>query len=220
MNSLGALIMDCRAIEGEDRLILYGWAAQLEEGNDMLYCSKETVAGFLGLSVRTIQRRTKALVKLRLMIDTGERKQWRFGWTPVYTINVPMIVELSEARPDRLSPPDKLSARQIVAQGSNGLSGVRFPARFPSSSVAVAEATGLQPVGGEPLPKSKDEGQTENRRTNPNPKTCPRCGLPWTRDKNHVCSGLKDEFGDLMDHGHEVSEAIRRHAPLDNWNEL
>jgi hypothetical protein len=198
MTELGAMLMDCRAIEGEDRLILYGWAAQLEEGNDTLYCSKETVADFLGLTVRTIQRRTKALVKLGLMIDTGECKQWRFGWTPVYTINVPMIVELSEAQPDNLSPPDKMSPRQIVTQGSNGLSGVRFTASSPADAEATSTTTthgggtGFQPVGVSAPPQSKEVNlRPENLRTNPNTKTnnktCKKCSGVLVRDKNHAC---------------------------------
>jgi hypothetical protein len=198
MTELGAMLMDCRAIEGEDRLILYAWAAQIEEGNDMLFCSKETVADFLGLTVRTIQRRTKALVKLGLMIDTGERKQWRFGWTPVYTINVPMIVELFEAQADNLSPRDKMSPRQIVTQGSDGLSGFRFNA----SSSAYAEATsttlggdtGFQPVvvgaslhGKVVNLKPENLKTNSNTKTKTNNKTCKKCGDVLVRDKNHAC---------------------------------
>ena len=85
MTKLCEMIMECRAIDIDDRVVLYGWAAQLEECNDMAYASKETVAEFLTpTSLSTLQRRTKRLVKLGLMVDTGERKQWRFGWTPVY----------------------------------------------------------------------------------------------------------------------------------------
>jgi hypothetical protein len=41
MTKLCEMIMECTALKGMDRLVLYGWASQLEEGNDTPYCSKE-----------------------------------------------------------------------------------------------------------------------------------------------------------------------------------
>jgi hypothetical protein len=133
MTKLCEMIMECRAIEIDDRVALYGWAAQLDEGNDILYCSKETVAEFLNpTSLSTLQRRTKRLVKLGLMVDTGDKKQWKNGWTPVYILNVPIIVELCEAQPVKLTPPVKMPDCQFDLQGSNGLSGSRFSGLSPS----------------------------------------------------------------------------------------
>jgi hypothetical protein len=97
MTKLCEMIMECRAIKGMDRLVLYGWASQLEEGNDTLYCSKETVAEAIGVSDDTVLRRTQALVDAGWLIDTGEQKQWKFGWTPVRIVNVPAIAGLVEA---------------------------------------------------------------------------------------------------------------------------
>ena len=194
MTRLCELIIECRAIGIDDRVILYGWAAQLEDGNDTVYASKETVAEFLGLCVRTMQRRTKALVKLGLMIDTGERKQWRFGWTPVYTINVPMIMGFCQG--------DNLSGRQFVAQGSTRslVLGVNL---LYSSFPATGGDTGLQPVGVKSAPPTDGlEPKTEKPITNPKSKTCPKCNLPWTRDKNHKCcpdadnEPLGDSYGE------------------------
>jgi hypothetical protein len=92
MTKLCELILECRAIKGMDRFVLYGWAAQLVEGNDTLYCSKETVADFIGTHPETVFRRTKALIKSGWIIDTGEQKQWPLARTPVRIINVPMLV--------------------------------------------------------------------------------------------------------------------------------
>jgi hypothetical protein len=45
MTKLCEMIMECRAIKGMDKLVLYGWAAQLEEeGNDTVYASKPWLA--------------------------------------------------------------------------------------------------------------------------------------------------------------------------------
>jgi biotin operon repressor len=130
MTTLCQLIMECRAIKGIDRLVLYGWAAQLEEGNDTLFCSKETVAESIGVSDDTVLRRTQALVKAGWLIETGEQKQWEFARTPVRIINVPVIVGLVEAQ--EKAPPHfaalpqaqpQIVPPQNAAQGSTGLSG-------------------------------------------------------------------------------------------------
>ena len=208
MTTLCELIMECRAIGIDDRVVLYGWAAQLEEGRDTVYASKETVAEFLTpTSLSTLQRRTKRLVKLGLMVETGERKQWRFGWTPVYSINVPMIVELCEAQPVKLTGGVKMTACQNDLQGSR----FRFTSFFSSSSAAEYESKSSDQ---QPTRKSKEGGQTENREprtVEPKPaphgqrKSCPDCGEPLQRDVNHFleCKTAKgrselDEFlGDM-----------------------
>jgi hypothetical protein len=103
MTGLCEMIMECRAIGIDDRVILYGWAAQLEEGNDILFCSKETVAVFLGVGISTVQRRTKNLIAQGWLIDTGDKKQFDTGLLPVYIMNVPMIVGILEVTPFKLT---------------------------------------------------------------------------------------------------------------------
>jgi hypothetical protein len=199
MTELGRIIMDCWAIDGVDRFVLYGWAAQLEEGNDIVYASKTTVADFLGVSDDTVLRRTQSLVKAGLMIDTGERKQWNFGWTPVYIINVPKILELSQAQPRKMRGVANCTPPQNAAQGS----GSRF--RSPSRSGAVAASpattttTGFQPVAAS---AANLDGNREPKTENPKPKvkTCPKCDLPWSRDKGHVCPDpLNDPDDEFLD---------------------
>src|ERR1017187_7444784 len=88
MTALGDLILHNTSIRGMDRLVLWGWAAQLPEDGDTLTASKETVAEFLFVSLNTVKRRTKSLLKAGWMVDTGERKTWSDGWIPVYRIDV------------------------------------------------------------------------------------------------------------------------------------
>lgn len=203
MTKLCEMIMECRAIGIDDRVILYGWASQLEEGNDMLYCSKTTVGDFLGVSDDTVLRRTKRLVKSGVMIDTGGRKQWPFGWTPVYSINVPMIVGLWEAQYRSLRPPAECTPPQIAAQGTNALSGVRSSGLSGCCAGALSPSTGVPPVAGESKSKEaepEDLTPVEPVEAKPTPvptpaphgqknlKVCPKCTEPWSRYKNHVCS--------------------------------
>ena len=89
MTVLAQVVWDCPAIRGMDKLVLMGWAEQVEDGMDVAYCSKTTVADFLGVSLDSIKRRTHALVAGGWMVDTGGRKQWEPDcWTPVYRINL------------------------------------------------------------------------------------------------------------------------------------
>jgi hypothetical protein len=210
MTRLCEMIMECRAIGIDDRVVLYGWASQLEEGNDTLYCSKETVAEFLGITARTIQRRNKNLTKMGLLVNTGEQKLWTTGWTPVYVINVPMIVGLCETQ-DKLSRGgDNLSPRQNVLQGSrfNG-----FSSSFSSSLCGgTSTATGVPPVqvvdppekAGkpkdenlkprtiEPKPEPKPTQPTPIAKYQPHPKrVCRDCGEPLLRGVNHLLSCSK-----------------------------
>jgi helix-turn-helix protein len=213
MTTLCEMIMECRAIKGMDRLILYGWAAQLEEGNDAVYASKETVAEFLGVSDDTVLRKTKDLVKAGWLIDTREHKQWKFARTPIRIINVPVIVELIDAqcrnlRPCLEAPPQK-APPQIAAQGSNGSMVLGLDVL---SSFSAFSATGVPPLVAS---KSKEGGQPENlkpRTVEPKPtphgqrKSCPECGEPLQRDVNHFLeckmakgrSELDEYLGDML----------------------
>jgi hypothetical protein len=201
MTTLCEMIMECRAIKGMDRLILFGWAHQVEEGNETLYCSKATVAEFLGVSEDTVLRRTQDLVRDGWLLDTGEQKQWSCGWTPVRTVNVPVIVGLIEAQCRKLRPTAECTPPQNAAQGSNRFTGSRFLPPSSTTYTTRADATGVPPVGVSAPPKGEEKVQTENLKTEnlktlaptptptptPKPKACPKCGEPWSRDANHVC---------------------------------
>jgi hypothetical protein len=180
--------------------------------------SKATVGEYIGVDERTVLRRTQALVKAGWLMDTGERKQWDAGnWTPVYRINVEKFV--TDCQIDR-GVGDNLSGRggcQNVIQGS----GSRSSSVSPSSSQAGAEAraTGLRPEVGKsapPQPTAETENQKPrtNGKSNPNPRSCPKCGEAWSRDENHICttssSRMDTEFDDM---GMPPSR-------LDNWEEL
>jgi hypothetical protein len=192
MTKLCETIMECLAIEIDDRVILYGWAAQLEEGNDTLYCSKDTVAVFLGVSVDTIKRRTKRLLGKGLLIDTGERKQWSTGWTPVLRANVPMIMGSVVAQPCNLHPRAECTPVQIAPQVSgsrfSGLSGFRFsglsssPSYFTSKAVErVEERTeNREPKTVEPKPKPEPTPTPHGH------NSCPDCGELFQRHTNHL----------------------------------
>ena len=222
MTKLCEMIMECLAIKGMDRLVLYGWAAQLEEANDTVYASKETVADFIGVSTDTVLRRTQALVKSGWLIETGEQKQWEFARTPVRIINVPVIVGLVEAqrlREEKALPhfavlpqtPPQKAPPHFAAQGS---SGSRFIGLDVLSSSSAFSATGVPPVA---VSTSKEVEQTENReprtvepKPKPTPhgqrKSCPECGEPFQRDVNHflTCryakgrSELDEYLGDML----------------------
>jgi hypothetical protein len=213
MTTLCQLIMECRAIKGIDRLVLYGWAAQLEEGNDTLFCSKETVAESIGVSDDTVLRRTQALVKAGWLIETGEQKQWEFARTPVRIINVPVIVGLVEAQ--EKAPPHfaalpqaqpQIAPPQNAAQGSTGLSGstgslVLGLDLLSSPSTSGDSNTGVPPVVVKSAPPSEElKPKTENlapKTVEPKPKpsptphalgqgkSCSDCGEPLQRDVNH-----------------------------------
>jgi biotin operon repressor len=205
MTTLCQLIMECRAIKGMDRLVLYGWAAQLEEGNDTLFCSKETVAETIGVSDDTVLRRTQALVKAGWLIETGEQKQWEFARTPVRIINVPVIMGLVEAQ--EKAPPHfaalpraqpQIAPPQNAAQGSTGslVLGVDL---LCSTSVGSADATGVPPVVVKSAPPTEGlKPKTENLQTNTNPRLCPKRKEPWSRYKTHVCKA-NDPVVDVMD---------------------
>jgi hypothetical protein len=186
MTRLCELILECRAIKGMDRFVLYGWAAQLEEGNDTLYCSKETVAVFLGTSIDTVKRRTKSLLAAGWLVDTGDTKHWDTGWVPVLNVNVPMIASVStypKEKPSKLhglknpvvvgilpeavqiAPPE---AVQNALQGSNGSNGSRFTSFSSSLTCAISYSTGVPPVEEETKQSKSKEGEPKK---NLEPKT-------------------------------------------------
>jgi hypothetical protein len=175
MTRLCEIIMECPTIKGVDKLVLYGWAAQLVEGNDTACASKTTVGDFIGVSDDTVLRHTKALVASGLMIATGNRAQWEFGWTPVYTINVPRILELCEAQPRKMRGVANCTPPQHAAQGSNALrfTGSRFIGLSDATTTTAfcgggkSASTGLRPVAATP---SKTVVRVEDRE-NREPKT-------------------------------------------------
>lgn len=195
MTTLTQLVWDCKAIGGMDKLILMGWVEQVPDGSDIACASKETVADFVGLDIRTVQRHTKTLVKRGWLADTGGRKQWKFGWTPVYQVNLELLI----GQPVNLTGGVKMSACQIDRQGSNGSRFIGLDV-LSSSSPADVSGTGVPPVVA--YSTSKEIGQTENREpktVEPKPtphgqrKSCPDCGEPLQRDVNHflVCKVAK-----------------------------
>lgn len=196
MTELCEMIMECRVIDIDDRVILYGWAAQLAEGNDTLYCSKDTVAHFLGVSKDTVKRRTKRLLGKGLLIDTGEEKQWQFARTPVLVINVPVIMGLVEAQVQTAGAGVQKALVQNAPQGY----GSRFTSSFDSPSPASSDSEFISEGGSD---KSKEGEQTENRESeNLEPKptptphahnSCSGCGEALDRNVNHflVCPVAK-----------------------------
>jgi hypothetical protein len=72
-----------------------GWAEQIDEGSDLAYCSKTTVAEWCGLGESTVYRATKRLVAVGVMVPTGEFKVWtKECVTPVYRLDVQKIADL------------------------------------------------------------------------------------------------------------------------------
>jgi hypothetical protein len=207
MTTLAQLVWDCSAIGGMDKLILMGWAEQVPDGSDLAYASKETVAEFLELGISTVQRRTKALVKRGCLIDTGGKKRWKNGWTPVYQVNTELLI----GQPVNVNGVSDCPPVQIDRQGSNG--SVVLGLDVLSSSSACS-ATGVPPVVAS---KSKEVGQTETAKPKPKPtptptlhahgkgRSCSKCGEALERDVNHflVCkvakgnSPLDEYLGDL-----------------------
>ena len=160
MTVLAQVVWDCPAIRGMDKLVLMGWAEQVEDGMDVAYCSKTTVADFLGVSLDSIKRRTHALVAGGWMVDTGGRKQWEPDcWTPVYRINLEKLVELDFGGANCTGGAEKAGV-QIAPQGSGSRS---WSSPFPPSS-ATSTAADLRSVGGS-APNSKAVRQTENPKT-------------------------------------------------------
>jgi hypothetical protein len=220
MTRLAQLVWNCRAIHGMDKLVLMGWAEQVPDGSDLAYASKETVAEFLHIGVSTIQRHTKSLVKGGCLIDTGGQKQWKNGSTPVYQVNMELLI----GHPVKLTGWSNRQAGQIDRQGtrSSGLTGVRSSGFSVSCADAFSPSTGVPPVAGGS--RSKEVGRPEDLKpVEPKPKPspiphaqrkvklCPKCQEPWSRDRNHVCSmppssmlrinSTMDEFGDMRDEG-------------------
>jgi hypothetical protein len=219
MTKLCELIMECPAVRGMDKLVLYGWAAQLVEGNETVCASKETVAGSIGVSTDTVLRKTKSLIKDGWLIETGEQKQWEFARTPVRIINIPMIVELCGAPPQIAVAPPQIAPPHLAAQGS------RFEVYGLSPSVggscsSIQTNVFPQPPSlntkAEDRPSDLGKPKTENlepKTVEPKPsptslakKLCPDCKEPLLRGVNHflVCPYAKgrstlDEYaGDML----------------------
>jgi hypothetical protein len=209
MMDLEHIILHCISIEGMDRLILLGWAAQLEEDNATVYASKETVAIFLGMNISTIKRRTQNLLKDGWLVSTGERKQWSPDkWTPVYSINLEKLAK----RGGKLTGGANRAPVQIDPQGYRSRSNSRSTSH--SHSVDGGGGAGLRPVtaSAPPPQERKTLDPKPKSKTNPNPKTCRRCGEELFRDKNHVCMDKQgfDAFGRATGEGEYME-----YKPLD-----
>ena len=204
MTTLAQMVWDCRAIGGMDKLVLMGWAEQVPDGSDLAYASKETVAESIDIDIRTIQRHTKSLVNRGCLIDTGGQKQCKNGWTPVYQVNLELLV----GQPVSLTGVSDRQGCQDDRQGSRslGLSGVRFNASFDSLSSSSGGATGVPPAA--PKTVGKAEDLTENLKTEtlkPTPtatsRLCPKCGVPWSRYRGHECQTVKPMVKPPMEDG-------------------
>jgi len=203
MTDLAQLIWGCRAIKGVDKFVLMGWAEQVADGMDVAYCSKTTVGDFLGLSLDTIKRRTQALVVGGWMVDTGEIKQWEPDcWTPVYRINLEKIAGLNfgGANCPGESGGANTAGVQIAPQGS------RSSSLTYSLALSRATATDLRSVvrqskeGLSQKPKTPNlRPKTMKPKTPVKTKTCPKCGVPWSRDKGHFCMDNPTPIGHELD---------------------
>jgi hypothetical protein len=170
MTALEDLVLNCTAIRGMDRYVLWGWVKQMPEGSDTVYASKPTVADFLGVSDDTVFRRTHNLVEATIMINAGEVKVWEPGIeTPVYRIDVQKLIELTDATAN-------CGGVQNAVQGSGS------PSCLDSSSASGSLTTELRSVGW----AGEETSRPSNHKTR-NPKTCKRCGVALYRSKNHIC---------------------------------
>jgi hypothetical protein len=201
MTTLAQLVWDCRAIGGMDKLVLMGWLEQVPDGSDMAYASKETVAECVGVSDDTVLRRTKELVKGGWLIATGGKKQWKNGQTPIYQVNIELL--MGQCR--NLRPTAECDPPQFAAQGSGSRFTGLSSSSFDSTTRAVGLSESLAPPPSAVISKSKEVGQTETVEPKPTPhgprKSCPDCGEPLQRDVNHflVCkvangNSTLDEF--------------------------
>jgi hypothetical protein len=177
MSALTDLVLGCVAIKGMDRFVLFGWAAQVEEGGDTAYASKVTVADFLGLNGSTVLRRTRRLVKAGVMVATGEVKFWEPGCeTPVYRLDIRKIADLTDGVANCHGVAN-CQPWQNATQGSRSASMSGIEAGSGSST------TELRSV---PADRSNSNSKPANRRT-AKPKTCRHCGESLSRNKNHAC---------------------------------
>jgi hypothetical protein len=225
MTTLCEMIMECRAIEGMDRLILYGWAAQLEEGNDTVFASKETVAETIGVSANTVRRRTQALIAAGWLLDTGEEKQWQLARTPVRIVNVQMIAEVphqvdavkNSTFTGVTEAPHQIAPHQNDAQGSYGSTGSLDLSCSSSLSFVSSTATGVPPVKETAALKSKESKEPktleplEPRTLEPTPKPTPPPvadkGLGGNRSKR-VCKDCGEPLLRGVNHLLTCSKAL------------
>src|ERR1035438_9057610 len=207
MTTLAQLVWDCRAIGGMDKLVLMGWMEQVPDGSDIACASKETVASFIGIGIRTVQRHTKALVNRGCLIDTGERKQWKFGWTPVYQVNLELLI----GQPVKLTGVSDCTPCLDGRQGSTGSLVLGLGVDLLcSSSPASGSDTGVPPVDLAPTTVGRTEDRTEDRKpVEPKPtptpyaqRHCPKCNESWSRYSNHICLTVNSMVN-----------------PMDDWDE-
>lgn len=205
MSVLTDLIKDCTAL-GSDRWVLLGWASQIEDGSDLAYCSKTTVADWCGLGESTVVRTTKRLVAAGIMVPTGETKVWsRECITPVYRMDVQKIIDLGDGG-FILNPPSDCTGVQNDIQGSGRFS--VSPSFYNTGSAAgsLSGTTDLRSAAEEPPIKAKSEPENlEPKTKNQNRpqhgkkrKLCPDCGGQLSRDENHllVCKVLNKVSAD------------------------
>jgi hypothetical protein len=165
MTDLAQVAWDCKAIKGMDKFVLMGWAEQVEDGMDVAYCSKTTVAGFLGVSLASIKRHTHALVAGGWMVDTGEKKQWEPDcWTPVYRINLEKLVELDFGSANCTGGAEKAGV-QIAPQGSGSRSGSGSPSLTHPLASSSTSAADLRSAAVTATPKKGEARQ--NRKSKP-----------------------------------------------------
>jgi hypothetical protein len=200
MSTLLDLILACTAVRGYDRLVLLGWAYQLEEDNSTAYSSKTTVGEWAGVSEDTVRRYTKRLVKRGIMIPTGETKVWTPKCqTPVYKIDIQKIMDLAHGGAISTPTADSMGVL-VAAQGSNAstVSVIGSPSFVKTDAATTTPTTGLRPAAGEerfkPFLKPENlepDNQDQNpHRSLPLPKkrkSCPYgCGAELKRDEDHL----------------------------------
>jgi hypothetical protein len=214
MTSLTQLVWDCKAIGGMDKMVLMGWCDQVPDGSDLAYASKETVAECIGVSEDTVLRRTKELVKGGWLIATGGKKQWKNIQTPIYQVNM----ELLMANPQIAAPPPQIAPPQIAAQGSRFTGSMVLGLNVPFHSTVVAQppqsekhksemkTENLKPRIVEPTPTPQPSPEPESKGHGKSKKSCPDCKEPLQRDVNHflTCifakgrSTLDEYAGDIL----------------------
>ncbi len=205
MSEMGDIILHCQDLNGMDRLVLWGWVDQLDEGSDLAYAAKETVGKRIGVSEDTVKRHTHILLKAGWMVDTGERKQWSPDkWTRIYRVDFEKLLESEMDRGCKMHPGANGSGVQDAPQGSDFDFGSGSSSCYGLSfDLNTTTTSGLRPlvIVDKSPPKVKGEAKpkTENPEPTPTPKPsrlCPKFGMAWSRNQNHVC--LEEDVEDFM----------------------
>lgn len=212
MTGLAQLAWDCQGIaDWGDKVVMMAWAEHVEDGTDLAYCSKETVAESLpGMGLSTVKRRTRRLLKDGWLIDTGERKQWTPDrWTPIFRVNTEKI-EAAMGEPGV-----KMTRGSKRAGGQNDLQGSRSSTVSHTGSQAVTQASAFSPSrlarsAAESAVKPLGKPKTGKPKTNGGPggrgnggRACPRCGEAWRRDRNHDCPMAQSKPGNGRVYGED-----------------